>query len=126
MKITQEQKVKGQEFYRNLVTKAWEDATFKEELIKNPKAAIKNLKGEELILPDHTQIVVEDQTEETNIYLNIPRKVNLNDFELTDEELEIVAGGIVGLTVLICAEVIAIGYLTAEIMHQKRQMAKQK
>jgi hypothetical protein len=40
------------------------------------------------------KIVVEDQTDESVIYLNIPAKVNIDDLTLTEEQLEQIAGGI--------------------------------
>ena len=92
MKITQEQQEKGQELYNQLVIKAWESATFKEQLIENPETTIAEVTGQ-TDFNNNTKIVVEDQTDTDIIYLNIPRKVNLNDFELTDEQLERVSGG---------------------------------
>ena len=93
MKITKEQKKKGQDIYQQLVEKAWESATFKEQLISNPEATIEEVTGVKPNFSKETKIIVEDQTDSNITYLNIPRKVNLEDFELTDEELEIVAGG---------------------------------
>ncbi len=92
MQLIQEQIDKGQEIYQELVTKAWESATFKEQLINNPESTIAEVLGK----PDSkidTKFVVEDQTDNNTIYLNIPRKVNFDDIELSDEQLEIVSGG---------------------------------
>ncbi|WP_299618540.1 hypothetical protein [uncultured Tenacibaculum sp.] len=89
MKLTLEQQQKGQDLYNELVQKAWENATFKEELIKNPEATISEVLGQEF----KGNVVVEDQTNENTIYLNIPRKIDLGNFELTDEQLEVVSGG---------------------------------
>lgn len=93
MKITLEQQKQGQELYNELIQEAWRNATFKEQLISNPEAAISEFTGKEFSLPDGKEIVVKDQTSEDIIYVNIPAEPNLGDLELSDEELESVAGG---------------------------------
>ena len=89
MKVTLEQQKKGQEVYQNLVQKAWESAAFKEQLVKNPETTISKVLGKEF----KGNVVVEDQTDTNTIYLNIPRKLNAENLELTDEQLELVSGG---------------------------------
>lgn len=94
MKVTIEQQSKGQELYNDLIRKAWESASFKEELISNPRVAISGFIGkEDFKLNDDKELIVEDQTDESVIYLNIPQKPNLDNLELTDEELTLIAGG---------------------------------
>ena len=93
MKITQEQQKEGQEFYQNLIARAWEDVKFKNELVKNPKEVIENFADVKMDYPKNVAVIVEDQSDSSKIYLNIPRKVNPEDFELTDEQLETAAGG---------------------------------
>lgn len=88
MEITAEQKLLGQ-----VLQKAWENNQFKSELIANPLEAIEEFTGEKLILPQGQKLVVKDQSDESTIYLNIPRKVDTENLELTDEQLEMVAGG---------------------------------
>jgi hypothetical protein len=87
--LTQEQQKQGAELMKTLVEKAWESAEFKEQLIKNPQDTIKSISG----INSQERIIVEDQSDSSMIYLNIPRKGELNDFELTDEQLEMTAGG---------------------------------
>lgn len=89
MEITQEQKLNAQ-----VVQKAWEDAQFKKELMSNPVQAMEKLTGQKLNLPQGQKLVVVDQTDETTVYLNIPRQVDVDALELTEEQLEQVAGGI--------------------------------
>lgn len=91
MKITSEQQEKGKEVYHKLVQKAWESATFKEELINNPKVVIENLLGKKGNFTG--RLIVEDQTDPSKIYLNIPRKASIQDLELTEEQMELIAGG---------------------------------
>ena len=88
MEFTQEQKM-----YAEIVQKAWEDADFKKELVENPIAAIERFTGRKIDLPQGKTIVVRDQTDESIVYINIPAKQNMDDVELNEEELEIVAGG---------------------------------
>jgi len=86
-----------------------------------PKETIESVLESKFELEEGHRIVVEDQTDESIIYLNIPRKVNLDEFELTDEQLEMVAGGIVGLTLIIAVELVAIGYLAAAIIDEAQK-----
>jgi hypothetical protein len=91
MEFTQEQKL-----YAEIVQKVWEDASFKEELIANPLAAIEKLTGKKLNLPEGKTIVVRDQTDESTVYINIPATPKQAvDAELSEEQLEAVAGGII-------------------------------
>lgn len=88
MQFTQEQKL-----YAQVVEKAWEDAQFKSELVANPLEAIEKFTGKKLVIPQGQTLVVKDQTNESVVYLNIPRKIDTESLELTDEQLEMVAGG---------------------------------
>ena len=84
---------------RNVIGTALEDKSFKERLMKNPEAAVQEL------YPDFEAgrpVVVTDQTDDYNKqYLNIskasyvmvggnPEELSI---ELSEEELEMVAGG---------------------------------
>ena len=84
---------------QTVVNKAWDDAQFKSELVANPRSAIQSATG--LIVPEGVTIVVNDQTDGETIYLNIPPKPDYDSMELTDEQLEQVAGGeFVTLTIM--------------------------
>ncbi len=93
MQLTQQQQ-QMQELQNTLVSKCWEEESFKQTLISDPMAAIKKLTGKTLKLAEGKTLVVVDQTTESNVYLNIPAIPNLDDIELSDEALEQVAGGI--------------------------------
>jgi hypothetical protein len=97
--ITQEQQKQGAELMKTLVEKAWESSTFKDQLIKNPTGTIESITGKKS--NENFKFVVEDQTDSSVIYLNIPRKVELENFELTDEQLDVVSGGeiVLGLAI---------------------------
>lgn len=89
MELTKEQKVAQQ-----IITEAWNNPTFKQELINSPIEAIQTLTGETIKLPEGvTHMEVVDQTDSTCSYFNLPAKPNMEDVELTDEQLEIVSGG---------------------------------
>ena len=85
------EKSKGQELLHTLITKAWEDPNFKENLIANPKEEIENIT--EKALPRDKKLFVIDQTDPDHIYINIPAKPIIEDKELTDNQLESIAGG---------------------------------
>ena len=92
MKLTDKQK-KSQELLQTIITKAWEDKTFKEELIANPIEAIEKATGERIQLPKGKTLIVRDQTDESSVFINIPAEPNIEDMELSEEQLEVVAGG---------------------------------
>lgn len=108
MKITLEQQEKGKELYQDLVQKAWKNATFKEQLIENPEGVIAEFTGVTSKLSGDTKIVVEDQTAANTIYLNIPRNVDLENFELTEEQLESISGGTDPITAAVITAAVAI------------------
>ena len=89
--ITQEQQKQSVELAKILTEKAWESSTFKNQLIENPVSTIESVIGYKM--PSDTKVVVEDQTDTSTIYFNIPKKIDINELELTDEQLEMVAGG---------------------------------
>ena len=90
MELTKEQRILQQ-----VISEAWNNPTFKEELINSPEEAIKKLTGESFTLPEGKTLQVFDQSNSDVICLNIPPQPNMGDLELTDKELELVAGGII-------------------------------
>lgn len=91
MEFSQEQKT-----YAEIVQKAWDDADFKKELTINPVVAIEKLTGKKMTLPEGKTLVVRDQTDESTVYINIPSQpINTADVELNEEQLELVAGGVI-------------------------------
>lgn len=89
MEFTQEQKLNAQ-----VIQKAWDDAQFMSDLKANPVSAMEKLTGHKISLPAGQKLVVVDQSDESTIYFNIPRKVDIDSLQLTEEQLEQVAGGI--------------------------------
>jgi len=94
MKITLEQQKNGAELLKTLVEKAWESAEFKNQLVNNPELAIQQLTGKKVAFPENTKVIAEDQSNENIIYFNIPAEPNFDELELTEEQLELIAGGI--------------------------------
>ncbi|AEE48586.1 NHLP leader peptide family RiPP precursor [Haliscomenobacter hydrossis] len=88
-----EQQHQGAQFLGLLTQKAWESSEFKNLLINDPKAAIEQATGRELPFLDDKKIVVTDQTDTSTIYINIPAQPSFDELELTEEQLELVAGG---------------------------------
>lgn len=88
-------------FLKEVNIKALSDSSFKERLIANPVEAIQELYPG--FNPGETKIVVQDQTAPETVYINISRTMveliagSSEELELTEEELEMVAGGILGL-----------------------------
>ncbi|MDP4099026.1 NHLP leader peptide family RiPP precursor [Paenibacillus sp. P96] len=52
-----------------LIQKAWEDQAFREKLMQDPKAAIRELLG--VVIPDHIQLKTVQETPD-QLYLVIP------------------------------------------------------
>lgn len=91
---------KGQEVINGIIERVWEDQNFKNKFMNTPQDAIEEFTGKKFNLKDNMSIEVEDQSDPNIVYLNIPKKVELEDLELTDEELETVSGGDFGASVL--------------------------
>jgi hypothetical protein len=89
MKLANEQQLN---IINDLIIKSTNDSKFKEELINNPKKVIET--SYQFKVYEEVKLIVEDQSDENIIFLNIPRIPNLTNMELTEEELEKVAGGI--------------------------------
>ena len=82
-----------QEIIEAIISKAWEDANFRKELIVDPIKTIEKLTGIKLVLPEGKSLVIADQTDKSKIYVNIPSEPEVENMELTEEQLEVVAGG---------------------------------
>ena len=108
--ISTEKQQKGAELLNILFDKAWNDDAFKQQLIDNPITSIEGITGKSFMMPENKKLIVDDQTDESVIYLNIPHKPNMDEMELTDEQLEQVAGGEFFGTALTVIAVCSIAY----------------
>ena len=94
IQLTDDSKVK----IREVILKSLNDASFKERLIKNPRAVIAELYPA-LAEKETRKIVAFDQTDKDTIYINVSaiQYVMLDGdqdaIELSQEDLNLVAGG---------------------------------
>ncbi len=77
------------EFEEKIIARAWQDESFKQELLSNPKVV---LEKEGINLPASMELRVVEETP-TTFYLVLPVNPDQKE-ELSDKELESVAGGI--------------------------------
>jgi Nitrile hydratase, alpha chain len=83
--------IKRAEVERTLVQKSLEDEDFRQRLLDDPKAAVEQELGRGL--PESTEVRVVEESADT-IYLVLPSASRLGQGEdLSDQELEAVAGG---------------------------------
>jgi hypothetical protein len=73
-----------------LVRAALKDEEFRESLIANPKLAIERALG--TTLPDNLEVELLQETENL-MYIVLPKQIPAKAEELSDAELETVAGG---------------------------------
>lgn len=113
MKISQDAQIQGQELLKTLVEKAWQSPDFKNQLLTNPQTAIEAVTGKKS--SSNKKIVVEDQSSDSIIYFNIPAEPKLDELELSAEQLEIVAGGLTPLTLVVVVGTVAGGFGAAAL-----------
>ena len=83
-----------QEALQSIVQKAWKDPVFKQNLIANPKQTIESFLGRSMNIPEGKNIAVVDQSNPATIFINIPAEPDMDDMELNEDQLDIVAGGV--------------------------------
>jgi len=88
---------KQQEAFKQDLTKAiaeaWDNEAFKNEFIASPKKAIESLTGKTLNIKEGINLVVTDQSAPSTVYINLPNKPDVENMELSEEQLEAIAGG---------------------------------
>lgn len=113
MQLTAKQQ-KGQELVNTLVSKAWDDAEFKDRLVKAPLAAIEEVTGKRINLSKGKKIVVNDFSHGDYNVMVIPPKPNVDDLDLTDEQLEQVSGGVTPTPFILFFAAVGAGYTLGE------------
>ena len=86
---TRTTQITRKELEQRLITKAWQDEAFKQELLNNSKTAFKK---EGVNLPDDIEVKVVEENPSL-LYFVLPSNPD-NLSELSESELEAVAGGI--------------------------------
>ena len=84
---------KKEQIIQTVISKAWEDADFRKELLASPVEAIEKLTGVEVVLPEGKELIIVDQTDKSKVYVNIPAEPEMDNIELTEDQLEAIAGG---------------------------------
>jgi hypothetical protein len=103
---------------RELASKGWEDDAFMAELRTNPKAVIHKEYGVQI--PDNVELKVVEETPNT-LYIRIPN--NPSNLELSDEQLEMVAGGEVVVATAVLSAVFASAAITVSSVTATAQIS---
>ena len=82
MNLTEEQK-KGQEVFFRIISEAWENEDFKNDLLENPEEALEKFFGRKL--PIDKKIKITDQSDPEYLYINIPVKPQNVSRKATDK-----------------------------------------
>lgn len=88
-----------QQTLKETISESWRSKYFLDSLQKNPEKAIKEKFGVHLRLPENKTLIVNDQTNPKKYYLNLPIKPELEELDLTDEQLDIISGGEIGFSI---------------------------
>ncbi len=111
--MTVPQTVTKHELETQLIEKCWKDPDFKAAVLDDPKGAFEDFLGQ--TLPESFQIFIH-QDDASHLHLTVPRPPQ-DVGELSDEELENVAGGTEGFIVLSLVSVVTtinMGYVAAK------------
>ncbi len=73
-----------------IIAKAWKDKAYKQELLTNPKGVIEREFG--IKIPEEVSIQITEETS-TSLYMVLPMLHELEEAELSEEELLVLAGG---------------------------------
>jgi hypothetical protein len=103
----------------HIIAKAWKNEAFKQELLTNSKAVINKEFGIEL--PDELNVSVYEENP-TSLYFVLPLRPQTEGQEVSQEELESIAGGTLGATLNITLLSIAVTPETKGILKGIRKL----
>jgi len=81
-----------EETLAQVISECWQNEDFKTRLVASPLETIKEI-DQNFSIPHGKTLIVRDQTAEKTLYVNIPAQIEVGDIELSDKQLESVAGG---------------------------------
>lgn len=93
------------ELEAKIVTRAWEDEEFHRKFLADPKAMFEDYMGSKL--PD-SLVMTAHQEDADHLHFVIPAKPAVNLDELSDEDLERIAGGVELVTSLVTIGTVAV------------------
>jgi hypothetical protein len=79
-----------QDIESHIIAQAWKNEAYKQELLSNPKAVIEREFG--VKLPPEFTVQIKEESP-SNLYFVLPMRPDLSAAELSEEQLEAVAGG---------------------------------
>ena len=119
MRTTLKERKTNEEVFKTIFTKWNKNASFKKQFIERPIETLEEEVGKKMNLPEwKKKLIVEDQSDTSIIYLNIPANEEL-DFEMTEKEMEMVSGGVLCggacvATGIVFLASVAIGWLATD------------